>query len=514
KDCDFPLCDDFQSFKTFSNPLFEKQDDFPSRNDESILKEEVHKETLKSHLNPLFEKDEEIISNEASRQISPKVDVKTIVSFFAPIGNCVRKWATSEFVKDNVEISHEVFKNDSENSLGIHDDKEEEIAFLDGLLEDDNFFEINDKKVESFERKTKEDFETKVEPKFKKELQVFHPDIEILNHFETTSYVGSDYVFYEDFSLVDIIFPVNIQGKVFDPGITFHGKSFEKDAFKDKSSKELAPSKALLTLDVFDPLHPPLMDFHVTKAFFGFTFSLLKIFSKKFFEPGIKNATFADIGIFIGYAPTKKAFRIYNRRTRRIIETIHVDFDELTAMASEHSSSGPALHEMTPATISSGLVPNPPPSTPFVPPSRTDWDILFQPMFDELLTPLPSVDLPAPEVIAQIDEVVAPVPAESTGSPSSTTVDQDAPSPSNSQTTLETQPLVIPNDVEEDNLDIEVAHMGNDPKWTKDHPLENIIGELKRPVSTRLQLHEQALFCYYDAFLTAVEPETYKDALT
>ncbi|GJV76510.1 retrovirus-related pol polyprotein from transposon TNT 1-94, partial [Tanacetum coccineum] len=108
---------------------------------------------------------------------------------------------------------------------------------------------------------------------------------------------------------------------------------------------------------------------------------------------------------------------------------------------------------------------------------------------------------------------------------------------------------VIPNDVEEDNHDIEVAHMGNDPyfgilipeipsdqssssdsihtivhpdhqisehnsKWTKDHPLENIIGELDRPVSTRLQLHEQALFCYYDAFLTAVEPKTYKDALT
>ncbi|GKF54398.1 hypothetical protein Tco_0161308 [Tanacetum coccineum] len=51
-------------------------------------------------------------------------------------------------------------------------------------------------------------------------------------------------------------------------------------------------------------------------------------------------------------------------------------------------------------------------------------------------------------------------------------------------------------------------------KWTKDHPLENIIGELDRQVSTRLQLHEQALFCYYDSFLTAVEPKTYKDALT
>ncbi|GJV00536.1 retrovirus-related pol polyprotein from transposon TNT 1-94 [Tanacetum coccineum] len=51
-------------------------------------------------------------------------------------------------------------------------------------------------------------------------------------------------------------------------------------------------------------------------------------------------------------------------------------------------------------------------------------------------------------------------------------------------------------------------------KCTKDHPLENIIGELERQVSTRLQLYEQALFCYYDAFLTAVEPKTYKDALT
>ncbi|GJR65023.1 retrovirus-related pol polyprotein from transposon TNT 1-94 [Tanacetum coccineum] len=62
-----------------------------------------------------------------------------------------------------------------------------------------------------------------------------------------------------------------------------------------------------------------------------------------------------DIGIFIGCAPTKKAFQIYNRRTRRIIKTIHVDFDELTVMASEHSSSGLALHEMTPAIISSRL---------------------------------------------------------------------------------------------------------------------------------------------------------------
>ncbi|GJS76179.1 retrovirus-related pol polyprotein from transposon TNT 1-94 [Tanacetum coccineum] len=56
----------------------------------------------------------------------------------------------------------------------------------------------------------------------------------------------------------------------------------------------------------------------------------------------------SNVGIFIGYAPAKKAYQIYNRHTRRIMETIHVDFDDLTAMASKQSSSGPALHEMTP----------------------------------------------------------------------------------------------------------------------------------------------------------------------
>ncbi|GJV14810.1 retrovirus-related pol polyprotein from transposon TNT 1-94 [Tanacetum coccineum] len=159
----------------------------------------------------------------------------------------------------------------------------------------------------------------------------------------------------------------------------------------------------------------------------------------------------ADIGIFIGYTPMKKAFRIYNRRTRRIIETIHVDFDELTAMAFEHSNLGPTLHEMTPATIT-------------------------------------------PKVVAPIDEVAAPIPAISTGSPSSTTVDQDSPSP--------------------------IAHMGNDPYFSV--PIPEVPFDQSSssdsihtiPVSTRLQLHEQALFCYYDAFLTAVEPKTYKDALT
>nr|GFC48722.1 putative ribonuclease H-like domain-containing protein [Tanacetum cinerariifolium] len=233
---------------------------------------------------------------------------------------------------------------------------------------------------------------------------------------------------------------------------------------------------------------------------------------------------------------------IHLRHGKTLYELMH-------AMASEQSSSGPALQEMTPGTISSGLVQKYSSSTSYVPPSRNDWDLLFQPLFDELLNPPPSVDNQAAEVIAPITEVIPQVDDDSTGSPSSTTVDQDAPSPSKSLTPTEIQSSVILQDVGNDNLDIEVAHMENDPllgvpilevssekssstaspqsnvqpnhpmthhnsKWIKDHLLNYIIDPLSRPVSTQLQLHEQALFCYYDAFLTSVEPKTYKEVLT
>nr|GEU59367.1 uncharacterized mitochondrial protein AtMg00810-like [Tanacetum cinerariifolium] len=95
---------------------------------------------------------------------------------------------------------------------------------------------------------------------------------------------------------------------------------------------------------------------------------------------------------------------------------------------------------------------------------------VFQPVFDKFFSPPTSVVSPAPVVDALVPDV-------STGSPSSIIADQDAPS-----------------------LDIPISK--HPKKWTKDHPLENIIGELFRPIFIRLQLYEQALFYYYDAFLT------------
>ncbi|GJW54185.1 retrovirus-related pol polyprotein from transposon TNT 1-94 [Tanacetum coccineum] len=76
----------------------------------------------------------------------------------------------------------------------------------------------------------------------------------------------------------------------------------------------------------------------------------------------------------------------------------------LTAMASEQFSLGPGPKLLTPATISSELVPNIPSSIPYVPPIKNDWEILFQPMFDKYLNPPPCID-------HQVLAVLAPEPA-------------------------------------------------------------------------------------------------------
>ncbi|GKF59752.1 retrovirus-related pol polyprotein from transposon TNT 1-94 [Tanacetum coccineum] len=81
----------------------------------------------------------------------------------------------------------------------------------------------------------------------------------------------------------------------------------------------------------------------------------------------------ADIRIFVGYAPSRKGYKIYNKRTRRLMETIHVTFDEMhQTMALVHMSSGPEPIIMTPGQLKSGL-----------PPSDKELEMLFQPMFDE-----------------------------------------------------------------------------------------------------------------------------------
>ncbi|GJS62602.1 hypothetical protein Tco_0657386 [Tanacetum coccineum] len=234
-------------------------------------------------------------------------------------------------------------------------------------------------------------------------------------------------------------------------------------------------------------------------------------------------------GIFVGYVPAKKAFRIYNRRNQIITETIHVTFDELTEMASEQFSSGPGLQGLTPATPSTGLVSNPVSQQPCIPPIRDDYDRLFQPMFDEYFNPPPIAVSPIQEAAALRAEVLA-------DSPVSSSIDQDAPSTSIPSSQERVQPPIIsqgfeespktptfhddplnesPNEYSTSNgsssnvrqIHTPFEHLG---RWTKDHPIANVIGDPSRFVSTRKKLEIDAMWCYFDAFLTSVEPKNFK----
>ncbi|GKB28565.1 retrovirus-related pol polyprotein from transposon TNT 1-94 [Tanacetum coccineum] len=184
----------------------------------------------------------------------------------------------------------------------------------------------------------------------------------------------------------------------------------------------------------------------------------------------------ADIGIFVGYAPAKKAFKIYNRRTRKIIETIHVTFDELTVMAFEQFCSGPRLQVLTPATSCSGLIPNIIPQQPF---------------------PVAAV----------------PRAVEITDSPVSTSIDQDAPSSSIPSTQDQEHSIIISQG---SSSNVRPSHTPFEliGRRTKDHPIANVIDDPSRSVSTRKQLKTDAMWCYFDAFLTFVEPKNFKQAMT
>ncbi|GKE48088.1 integrase, catalytic region, zinc finger, CCHC-type containing protein [Tanacetum coccineum] len=241
----------------------------------------------------------------------------------------------------------------------------------------------------------------------------------------------------------------------------------------------------------------------------------------------------ADIRIFVGYAPAKKAFRIYNRRTRIITKTIHVTFDELTMMAYEQLSSGPGLKGMTPATSSTRLGSNPVSQQPCLPPIRDDWDWLFQPMFDEYFNPQTIA-------VSLVPEAAAPRAEAFADSPVSTSIDQDAPLTSIPSSQEHEHSSIISQGFEESpktptfhddplnesphedstsqgslsnvrQLHSLLEHLG---RWTKDHPITNVIGDPSRSVSIRKQLKTDATWCYFDAFLTSVEPNNFKQAIT
>ncbi|GKB73673.1 retrovirus-related pol polyprotein from transposon TNT 1-94 [Tanacetum coccineum] len=149
------------------------------------------------------------------------------------------------------------------------------------------------------------------------------------------------------------------------------------------------------------------------------------------------------------------------------------------AMAYEQFSSGPGLHSLTPATSSSRIIPNTVSQQPCITPNKDDWDHLFQPIRFSL----------------------------------STSIDQNAPSLSTPSTQEQEQ---SPNISQGLSLNVRLTHTPFEHlgKWTKDHLIANVIGDPSRSVTTRKQLQTNAMWCYFDAFLTSIKPKNFKQAMT
>nr|GFA72718.1 hypothetical protein [Tanacetum cinerariifolium] len=208
-----------------------------------------------------------------------------------------------------------------------------------------------------------------------------------------------------------------------------------------------------------------------------------------------------DIGFFIGYSADSCAYRVYNRRTKKIIETMNVSFDELSVMAFEQRSSKLELQSMNSRQISSGLDLTYAPSTITTQqPSEGELDLLFEAMYNDYIGGQPSATArtvpPTQEHQVHVDELNpnAMVDGNTFVNPfvnSSTSADASSShqnvDPSNMHTFYQPYP--------------------HEFQWTKDHPLEQVIGEPSRPVLTRNQLRYDGDMCMLDVWVLVPAPD-------
>nr|GEW89524.1 hypothetical protein [Tanacetum cinerariifolium] len=185
------------------------------------------------------------------------------------------------------------------------------------------------------------------------------------------------------------------------------------------------------------------------------------------------------------YFTQSRAYMVFNRRTRVIVETIHVNFDELPQMASDHVSSDPVPQCQRTALEHDNLSPGPqcPENVPHVAGTVTtsnELDLLFSLMFAELLNG-------SSQVVSKSSTVTtADVPNQRRGETSSCHVDSS-------------------------NMHTFYQHHPSEHRWTKDHPLEQVIGNPSQSVRTRRQLESDGEMSMADsAWIESMQEELHQ----
>nr|GFB86137.1 Gag-Pol polyprotein [Tanacetum cinerariifolium] len=257
-----------------------------------------------------------------------------------------------------------------------------------------------------------------------------------------------------------------------------------------------------------------------------------------------------DECIFVGYSTQSRAYIVFNKRTRVIMESIHVNFDELPQMASAHNSSDPAPTCQTMASTMAlehnSLSPGRKCQENVSHRDKTvttsnELDVLFSLMFDELLNGSSKVVSKSSAVSTadapnERQQLTTPLINHTTHAPtcqtpsitptviSSENINQAEPHAENDQvaddefinifsTPVQDQGETSLRHVDSSNMHTFYQRYPSEHHWIKDHPLEQVIGNPSQSVRTRRQLESDAEMCMFALTVSQTEPKNIKEAM-
>nr|GEV79594.1 integrase, catalytic region, zinc finger, CCHC-type, peptidase aspartic, catalytic [Tanacetum cinerariifolium] len=230
-----------------------------------------------------------------------------------------------------------------------------------------------------------------------------------------------------------------------------------------------------------------------------------------------------DECIFVGYSNKSRAYRVFNKRTRVIMESIHVNFDELPQMASNQNSFDLAPECQTTALNHDSLSPAIQCQGKVTQADRTvtmsnELDLLFSLMFDELLNGSSKVVSKSSAVSAadapnQRQQFTTPLNNHITPAPTCQ-VQPIAPTVISSKNINQAETHAENDQVADDEfINIFSIPVQDQRETSTHHPLEQVIGNPSQPVRTRRQLESDAEMCMFALTVSRSEPKNIKEAM-
>nr|GFA60261.1 putative ribonuclease H-like domain-containing protein [Tanacetum cinerariifolium] len=254
-----------------------------------------------------------------------------------------------------------------------------------------------------------------------------------------------------------------------------------------------------------------------------------------------------DAYIFVGYFTQSRAYRVFNKRTRVIVETIHVKFNELPQMALDHVSSDPVPECPKMALEHDSLSSSPQCQENVTQADKTvtmsnELDLLFNLMFDELLNGTSKV-VSKSSVVSTTDAPNQRQQQNTTPLNNQTTPDPTCQVPTLAPTVTSTENMnqaemieeyaQVENDkfinifctlvqdrgetssrhVDSSNMHTFYQHYPSEHRWTKDHPLEQVIRNPSQSIRTRRQLKSDGEMCMFTLTVSRTKPKNIKDVM-